>query len=140
MGAAQTGQPHVQRTGFHHPGKKHIEHAVSNLLENLTRREYEIALLAGRGESNKGIARQLDIAERTVKAHLTEIFRKLAISDRIKLSPADQGFFCQRQSNRYPRPFRVGMAIAHKRRARKHTGMVHRVGVYLAGCHVLFSR
>lgn len=66
--------------------KKHIEHAVNSLLENLTRREYEIALLVSRGESNKGIARQLDIAERTVKAHLTEIFRKLAISDRIKLA------------------------------------------------------
>ncbi|MDL1867538.1 response regulator transcription factor [Betaproteobacteria bacterium PRO4] len=66
--------------------KKHIEHAVNKLLENLTRREYEIALLVGQGESNKSIARQLDIAERTVKAHLTEIFRKLAISDRIKLA------------------------------------------------------
>lgn len=66
--------------------KKHIERAVNSLLENLTRREYEIAILVGRGESNKQIARQLDITERTVKAHLTEIFRKLAISDRIKLA------------------------------------------------------
>lgn len=66
--------------------KKHIEHAVNSLLENMTKREYEITLLVGCGESNKEIARQLDIAERTVKAHLTEIFRKLAISDRIKLS------------------------------------------------------
>ncbi|MDV6343364.1 response regulator transcription factor [Nitrosomonas sp. Is37] len=66
--------------------KKHIERAVNSLLENLTKREYEIAILVGRGESNKQIARQLDITERTVKAHLTEIFRKLAISDRIKLA------------------------------------------------------
>lgn len=66
--------------------KKHIERAVNSLLENLTRREYEIAILVGRGESNKQIARRLDITERTVKAHLTEIFRKLAISDRIKLA------------------------------------------------------
>lgn len=66
--------------------KKQIERAVNSLLENLTRREYEIAILVGRGESNKQIARQLDITERTVKAHLTEIFRKLAISDRIKLA------------------------------------------------------
>lgn len=66
--------------------KKHIERAVNTLLENLTRREYEIAILVGRGESNKQIARKLDITERTVKAHLTEIFRKLAISDRIKLA------------------------------------------------------
>lgn len=66
--------------------KKHIERAVNNLLENLTKREYEIAILVGRGESNKQIARKLDITERTVKAHLTEIFRKLAITDRIKLA------------------------------------------------------
>lgn len=66
--------------------KKHIERAVNSLLENLTKREYEIAILVGRGESNKQIARKLDITERTVKAHLTEIFRKLAISDRIKLA------------------------------------------------------
>lgn len=66
--------------------KKHIERAVNSLLENLTRREYEIAILVGRGESNKQIAKRLDITERTVKAHLTEIFRKLAISDRIKLA------------------------------------------------------
>ena len=66
--------------------KKHIERAVNSLLENLTKREYEIAILVGRGESNKQIAKRLDITERTVKAHLTEIFRKLAISDRIKLA------------------------------------------------------
>ncbi len=66
--------------------KNRIEQAVHDLLENLTRREYEIATLVGRGESNKRIAQQLAITERTVKAHLTEIFRKLHISDRIKLA------------------------------------------------------
>jgi DNA-binding NarL/FixJ family response regulator len=40
----------------------------------------------GNGESNKEIARRLDITERTVKAHLTEIFRKLRIADRLKLA------------------------------------------------------
>ncbi len=66
--------------------KNRIEQAVHDLLENLTRREYEIAMLVSRGESNKKIAQQLAITERTVKAHLTEIFRKLHISDRIKLA------------------------------------------------------
>jgi len=66
--------------------KGRIERAVNELLVNLTRREYEIAMRVGQGESNKQIARQLDITERTVKAHLTEIFRKLRISDRIKLA------------------------------------------------------
>ena len=65
--------------------KNRVELAINQLLENLTRREYEIAMLVGYGESNKRIAQQLAITERTVKAHLTEIFRKLHISDRIKL-------------------------------------------------------
>jgi DNA-binding CsgD family transcriptional regulator len=42
----------------------------------LTPREIEIARLIGQGASNKRIARQLSITERTVKAHLTMIFRK----------------------------------------------------------------
>jgi DNA-binding NarL/FixJ family response regulator len=55
-------------------------------LADLTRREREIAELIGNGECNKQIARQLTITERTVKAHLTEIFRKLGIADRLKLA------------------------------------------------------
>lgn len=66
--------------------KDRIENAIHDLLSNLTKREYEIAMLVGRGESNKRIANRLEITERTVKAHLTEIFRKLQITDRIKLA------------------------------------------------------
>lgn len=57
-----------------------------NLLADLTQREREIATLIGSGENNKQIARRLAIAEGTVKAHLTEIFRKLDIADRLKLA------------------------------------------------------
>jgi DNA-binding NarL/FixJ family response regulator len=66
--------------------KNQIKQAVSDLLANLTRREYEIATLVGNGESNKQIAQHLAITERTVKAHLTEIFRKLDVADRLKLA------------------------------------------------------
>jgi two-component system NarL family response regulator len=52
----------------------------------LTPREIEITRLIGQGVSNKRIARQLAIAERTVKAHLTAIFRKTGIMDRVKLA------------------------------------------------------
>lgn len=55
-------------------------------IARLTRREREIADLIGKGECNKQIARQLTITESTVKAHLTEIFRKLGIADRLKLA------------------------------------------------------
>ena len=65
--------------------KNQIKQAASDLLANLTRREHEIATLVGNGESNKQIAQRLAITERTVKAHLTEIFRKLDVKDRLKL-------------------------------------------------------
>jgi DNA-binding NarL/FixJ family response regulator len=58
----------------------------AGILEDLTKREREIANLVANGESNKIIARQLDITERTVKAHLTEVFRKLGVPDRLKLA------------------------------------------------------
>lgn len=62
-----------------------IQAAISRLAQ-LTRREREIAELIGNGESNKQIARILAITERTVKAHLTETFRKVGLADRVKLA------------------------------------------------------
>lgn len=67
-------------TGKHRAYRAHL-----GMLDTLTQREYEIAVRAGNGENNKQIAEGLEITERTVKAHLTEIFRKLGISDRLKL-------------------------------------------------------
>lgn len=58
---------------------------VAGTLTGLTPREKEIATLVGSGNTNKQIARHLCIAERTVKAHLSEIFRKLGIADRLTL-------------------------------------------------------
>lgn len=66
--------------------KNKIKQAARDLLANLTRREQEIAMLVGNGESNKQIAQRLAITEGTVKAHLTEIFRKLDVADRLRLA------------------------------------------------------
>lgn len=55
-------------------------------LSVLTHREREIAALVGQGECNKRIAQCLQISEQTVKAHLTVIFRKLNVSDRVHLA------------------------------------------------------
>ena len=60
--------------------------AVGDQLALLTEREREIVKLIGSGESNKQIARELCITERTVKAHLTGIFRKLGVADRVRLA------------------------------------------------------
>jgi DNA-binding NarL/FixJ family response regulator len=60
--------------------------ATLGLLNKLTQREYDIAVRVGNGECNKQIAQSCDITERTVKAHLTEIFIKLGVTDRLNLA------------------------------------------------------
>lgn len=59
---------------------------LNGSLAHLTPREREVAQLVGGGACNKEIACQLTITERTVKAHLTTIFRKLGLSDRLRLA------------------------------------------------------
>ena len=48
----------------------------------LTPREQQILLAVGRGKSNKVIARELFVTEQTVKFHLTNVYRKLSLSNR----------------------------------------------------------
>lgn len=62
--------------------------ATLGLLNKLTQREYDIAVRVGNGESNKLIAQSCEITERTVKAHLTEIYLKLGVTDRLNLALA----------------------------------------------------
>lgn len=52
----------------------------------LTGRELEVALAVAEGASNKEIARNLGITERTIKAHTGAIFEKLGVRDRMQLS------------------------------------------------------
>ncbi|NJD25117.1 MAG: helix-turn-helix transcriptional regulator [Betaproteobacteria bacterium] len=53
---------------------------------SLSAREAEVARLVAAGAANKEIAARLKITERTVKAHLTAIFEKLGVRDRLQLS------------------------------------------------------
>jgi len=48
----------------------------------LTEREKEVLVLIAQGESNRSIAKKLFISEKTVKNHITSIFRKLKVEDR----------------------------------------------------------
>jgi DNA-binding NarL/FixJ family response regulator len=54
--------------------------------EPLTRREIEVAVLAANGASNNAISVRCQISERTVKAHLSTVFTKLNITDRLQLA------------------------------------------------------
>jgi DNA-binding NarL/FixJ family response regulator len=51
-------------------------------LGELSAREREVLELLVEGLPNKLIARRLDISEKTVKSHLTRIFRELGVTDR----------------------------------------------------------
>jgi len=58
----------------------------NSAIECLTPRELEVARMVQKGGNNKTIAKKLDISERTVKAHLSAIFRKLNIENRLHLA------------------------------------------------------
>jgi len=53
--------------------------------EKLTTREHEVALLVARGLTNRQIAQELSISERTVENHIGKIFKKLGFSSRSQI-------------------------------------------------------
>lgn len=53
-------------------------------LNLLSAREREVLALIAQGDSNKAIARKLDIAETTVKIHVQHILRKLQLTSRVQ--------------------------------------------------------
>ena len=61
------------------------EIAVKKVAKILTSRETEIATQLAKGQKNKEIARQLNLTEGTVKAHLHNIYEKLNLNGRLEL-------------------------------------------------------
>lgn len=64
-------------------GKPHPA-GPSTALARLTSREREIFTLMGQGKSNAEIAGELVIAEATIKTHISRIFAKLGLRDRVQ--------------------------------------------------------
>lgn len=60
--------------------------ATSHERDKLTNREREIVQCLVRGESNKVIARRLDVAESTVKIHVQNILKKLNLTSRVQVA------------------------------------------------------
>lgn len=82
-------------------GKKYIQPSVEDLVKVspkfddchnegiekinlLTKREYEVLTLIAEGLNNKDIADKLYISEKTVKNHVSNIFKKLGLNDRVQ--------------------------------------------------------
>jgi DNA-binding CsgD family transcriptional regulator len=59
-----------------------VTHAVSGDANGLTPRELEVLRLVAAGETNKAIAAELVLSERTVDRHVSNIFAKLRVSSR----------------------------------------------------------
>jgi len=57
-------------------------HAADNALPDLTPRQAQVLELLAAGHGNKEIRHRLGIAERTVRAHLTELFQLLGVHSR----------------------------------------------------------
>jgi len=93
----QAAQQLVQCIRTVHAGGWWLEHAGLSVTDaaappgtagttaELTDREREVATLVSDGLRNKEIARQLGIAEGTVKIHLNNIYRKLGVDSRVGL-------------------------------------------------------
>jgi DNA-binding NarL/FixJ family response regulator len=58
---------------------------VDHWKSSLTPREYQVALLAGRGLSNKEVACELGLSNGTVKLHIHKILEKLGVRNRYAL-------------------------------------------------------
>ena len=68
------------------PGPTDSTTGVGSVDPTLTRRELQILRLARDGVGNKEIARDLWITEQTVKFHLSNVYRKLGVSNRTRAS------------------------------------------------------
>lgn len=55
---------------------------IASLMAQLTPQQFKVATMLAEGLLNKQIAYELNVTEATIKAHVTEIFRKLGVSSR----------------------------------------------------------
>jgi DNA-binding NarL/FixJ family response regulator len=66
--------------------KQPEDESINVDMERLTSKEQDVAKYVADGLSNKEIAYKMDITVRTVKAHLSSIFEKLDVHDRLSLA------------------------------------------------------
>jgi len=64
------------------PGSTEEELGIAHIISMLTPQQYKVATMIAQGLLNKQIAYELNVTEATIKAHATEIFRKLGVHSR----------------------------------------------------------
>ena len=81
--AVVDGDDYIQPSLIPVLNAKMIDRNKDNVkIESLTRREMEVLKLLSVGMYNKEVAEQLNISERTVKNHVSNIFKKIGVTDR----------------------------------------------------------
>lgn len=65
------------------PETGHQEKPAAGALDDLTQRERQILELVAAGLSNKEIAGQIYLSEKTIKYHMTKIMQKLHVRNRV---------------------------------------------------------
>ena len=81
--------PSVTRTLLAHLGNDDVtdrRHQAAQRLKSLTDREREVATAVGSGASNAEIAASLFMSEATVKAHVSRLLTKLAVTNRVHIA------------------------------------------------------
>lgn len=77
------GEDYIQPSLITVLNSKMIDRNHDNeLIEELTRRELQVLKLLAVGKYNKEVAEELEISERTVKNHVSNIFKKIHVTDR----------------------------------------------------------
>jgi len=75
--------------------------AAEGRIADLTPREHEILCHLAEGQSNKAIARRLNISDGTVKLHVKAILRKLDVHSRVEAAViAVERGLCERRAGR----------------------------------------
>lgn len=77
-------QPRVEDLVTSKGGGVEVPNPEYEKIKTLTKREYEVLLLIAEGLNNRQIAEKLFISEKTVKNHVSNIFKKLELNDRVQ--------------------------------------------------------
>lgn len=83
INTVMSGEDYIQPSMIPALNRRKIDMTLDNAkIINLTNREMDVLKLIAIGLNNREIARQLEISERTVKNHISSLFKKIGVTDR----------------------------------------------------------